>query len=122
VSNFNKIISMGFRLSQGDKHATDMANLTDQFCNFQFGKGQKPLLIYLFSFYFWFFICLLKRFTTTNYVNYFISMRANTLLLLSFSKLIADPSGRRSKAWDCRHSLAGIAGSNPSRGIGVCLL
>ena len=28
----------------------------------------------------------------------------------------------RSKAWVCERSLAGIVGSNPSRGIDVCLL
>ena len=28
----------------------------------------------------------------------------------------------RSKAWVCRHSPAGIAGSNPAGGMDVCLL
>jgi len=33
-----------------------------------------------------------------------------------------DPSGRESKAWFCDRSLAGIVGSNPAGGMGVCLL
>ena len=35
----------------------------------------------------------------------------------------ADPSGREfSKAWVCSRSTVGIAGSNPARGMDVCLL
>jgi hypothetical protein len=30
--------------------------------------------------------------------------------------------GARSKAWVCRRSLVGIAGSNPAGGMDVCLL
>jgi hypothetical protein len=32
------------------------------------------------------------------------------------------PVAARSKAWVCGLSLAGIAGSNPSGGMGVCVL
>jgi hypothetical protein len=32
------------------------------------------------------------------------------------------PVTARSKAWVCRHSLAGIVGSNPTGGMDVCLL
>ena len=39
-----------------------------------------------------------------------------TLLLLPI------PVAARSKAWVCGRSRAGIAGSNPAGGIGVCLL
>jgi hypothetical protein len=32
------------------------------------------------------------------------------------------PAAARFKAWVCCHSLAGIAGSNPAKGMDVCLL
>jgi hypothetical protein len=43
------------------------------------------------------------------------------IILLSASKIyLADPGGR-TKAWFCGRSLARIAGSNPTRGMDVCL-
>jgi hypothetical protein len=34
----------------------------------------------------------------------------------------ADPCGLRSKSWFCGRLVAGIAGSNPARGMDICLL
>ena len=50
--------------------------------------------------------------------------RKNTEILLIASEQIRllIPVAERSKSWVCERSPAGIAGSNPAGGMGVCLL
>jgi hypothetical protein len=67
--------------------------------------------LFLFFIYLFFFF----RFRTVKVVS---SVFKKKLLQLSVEwsciVVIANPSGRAAKAWVCRRSLAGIAGSNPA--------
>jgi hypothetical protein len=50
------------------------------------------------------------------------SDRKLLLLLLVVVVIVVVVVAARSKAWVCGRSLAGISGSNPARGMDVCLL
>jgi hypothetical protein len=52
------------------------------------------------------------RSTTVDFVN----------IMYSTWRVQVIPVAAQSKAWLCGRSLAGIAGSNPAKGMDVCLL
>jgi hypothetical protein len=59
-------------------------------------------------------ICFFKYVTVINYDK----QRGSSINYMIVSSI---PVAARSKAWVCRHVLAGIAGLNPARDMDVCL-
>ena len=76
-------------------------------------------------------VCLFKKYIATRVSHHWPSSDSHYISTITYSEIHIDfivlilnpiPVAARSKAWVCGRSLAGIAGSNPAGGMGVCLL